>query len=362
MEKLRAGLEFIFSSYKRTATVLIIFALALAIPVTLSFLGQQQDIRQRAEEGDEESTVTQAVSEEELRSFCDQCLSGGEEFACGRIRDGKLNVACKDGTSSSYALCISCKNLPIPPPCPIPPVCQPGQTLVGGDPTPNSTCTVYECTGNTTCGDGICQNIACLGLNNCPVPETPINCPQDCSATPTATPTQTPIPTTTSHPSETRINLSLQLTGIGNATESARGINNRPKRPARNVDIKFLNSQNQEVLSRSGAVHFDAASGLYKGTTTLGANFQGGPYIVKVRTDNTLWKQVPGIQNIVAGTTYELPLTQLVTGDVNQDNEINLNDYTIFLTCYRGRCEGFPLVKLDLDSLMYAFNIKSKHE
>lgn len=29
------------------------------------------------------------------------------------------------------------------------------------------------------CGDGICQDVACLGLD-CPAPETPKNCPQDC--------------------------------------------------------------------------------------------------------------------------------------------------------------------------------------
>lgn len=315
MEKLRAGLEFIFSSYKRTAAVLIVFAIALAIPVTLSFLGQQQDIRQRAEDFDDDTTTIQTISEESLRNFCDKCLSEGEEFACGSIRDGKLRVECRDEKSFSFGLCISCKDLPTPTP-------------------------------TDFCGDGICQNVACLGLDICPVPENPINCPQDCltspTATPTATPTQTSIPTTTSHPSETRINLSLQLTGIGNATESARGINNRPKRPARNIDIKFLNSQNQEVLARSGAAHFDAASGLYKGTTALGANFQGGPYIVKVRMDNTLWKQVPGIQTIIKGETNNLPTTQLASGDIDKkrDNELNLFDYNRLIGCLRGQVEA----------------------
>ncbi len=50
MERIRSGFDFIFSSYKRAAAVLFIFALLLAIPVTISFIGQQQDIRQRASE------------------------------------------------------------------------------------------------------------------------------------------------------------------------------------------------------------------------------------------------------------------------------------------------------------------------
>ena len=50
MEWIRSGFDFIFSSYKRAAAVLFIFALVLAIPITVNFLGQRQDIRQRAQE------------------------------------------------------------------------------------------------------------------------------------------------------------------------------------------------------------------------------------------------------------------------------------------------------------------------
>src|SRR3990167_8076125 len=48
MENLKSGFEFIFSSYRRTAAILFIGALALAIPITITLVGQQQDIRQRA--------------------------------------------------------------------------------------------------------------------------------------------------------------------------------------------------------------------------------------------------------------------------------------------------------------------------
>src|SRR3990167_4263042 len=51
MERLKAGFNFVFSSYKRTAAVLFFAGLVLAIPITISLLSQQQDIRQRAAEG-----------------------------------------------------------------------------------------------------------------------------------------------------------------------------------------------------------------------------------------------------------------------------------------------------------------------
>jgi len=48
MERVKSGFAFITSSYKRVAAVLIIAAILLAIPITVNFLSQQQDIRQRA--------------------------------------------------------------------------------------------------------------------------------------------------------------------------------------------------------------------------------------------------------------------------------------------------------------------------
>lgn len=50
MEKLRAGIRFLFSSYKRSAAILFIAALSLSIPITISLVSQQQDVRQRAQE------------------------------------------------------------------------------------------------------------------------------------------------------------------------------------------------------------------------------------------------------------------------------------------------------------------------
>ncbi len=249
MEKLKAGLNFIFSSYKRTATVLIIFGIALTIPVTLNFLGQQQDIRQRAQESTTYATPTIACSQE-----------------------AKL---CPDGSYVSRT-------------------------------GPN------------------CEYAPC--------PEGP-------------TPTATPSPSIGA--SQTSINLALGLAGIGNATESARGINNNPKRPARSIEVKLLNAQNQEVFSSSGSASFESSSGLYKSTIDLGNSFVSGPYIVRVRMDNTLWRNIPGIQNIAAGQENNITQVSLISGDVNQDNEINLLDYSGFTTCYRGGCAELQSAGLD---------------
>src|SRR3972149_6356166 len=140
----------------------------------------------------------------------------------------------------------------------------------------------------------------------------------------TVTPTATPSATTL-------LNLSLSLTGIG-ATTSA-GINNNPARAQRDIQASLTDSQNANVASFDADVNFAALEGIYKGTLNLGVNFASGPYLVKTRMNNTLFKLVPGIQNITSGTTPQAPVAALVSGDVNQDNEINLTDYTLMISC-----------------------------
>jgi hypothetical protein len=90
MEKLRAGVDFIISSYKRTAAALFIVAIVLSIPFTLTLVGQQQDLRQRADEGDTITNVGEYVGEEGViwdynvdpvpEEIQDQCWTNGTCF------------------------------------------------------------------------------------------------------------------------------------------------------------------------------------------------------------------------------------------------------------------------------------------
>lgn len=88
MEKLKSGFEFIFSSYKRTAAILFIAALTLAIPITVSLLGQQQDIRQRAEE-----VTCQNDTECPIDDLCKEggCVLVSKGIPCGTFGDADGN-------------------------------------------------------------------------------------------------------------------------------------------------------------------------------------------------------------------------------------------------------------------------------
>ncbi len=146
-----------------------------------------------------------------------------------------------------------------------------------------------------------------------------------------ATPTPTTAPTGTG--GQTTIELSLQVTGVG--TNSSQGLNNNPKNSQRNVEVGAFNAQNQNILSTDGTVNYDATNGLYRGSVIV--NLTTGAYIVKVRLGNTLWRQIPGIQNIAAATSNQTPTAILVSGDLNRDNEINLLDYTLMISCLQNR-------------------------
>lgn len=239
-------LENIFSSYRKTAALLFVVALLLAIPITLTLLSQQQDIRQRA------------------------------EFNFGDF--GKLRpiISTTPAPTSSTGI--------------LPTRVLPTRTTISLFPT---------------------RIIPTRTL-------------------PSAFPTRV-LPTDGGGTGGTQISLSLVLPGIGSNTQL--GQNPNPKRPERIAEVSILNSTNQQILSKKGPVKFNPQTNAYEGKILLDTTFRSGAYIVKARVDNTLWRAIPGIQTINAGTTTNLPQATLVTGDTDdgQDNELNLFDYNKLL-------------------------------
>jgi hypothetical protein len=171
------------------------------------------------------------------------------------------------------------------------------------------------------------------------------------SSSPTSRqPTATLFPTNSPAPNQTNIAVYLKLAGIG-ADRTVE--NNVIQFPQRNIHIQLISAQNNLTSSPSGIVTYNPQTGLYKGFISLDSNFAGGAYLIKVRTDNTLWRQVPGIQNLTAGTLNETQAATLVSGDLNGDNEISVLDYNIFLSCSGNRiCSQKSLADFNNDSLV----------
>jgi hypothetical protein len=170
-------------------------------------------------------------------------------------------------------------------------------------------------------------------------------------AQPTATtapgqPTATPIqsgPTATTAPNETRIALSLIIPGIGERE------NVNPNPSTRTAEIQTYNTAGDLVKSGSGQITFDQNTLTFKGTVSLGT-IESGIYRIKVRIDNSLWKAINGI-SLTSGQTTNTQNLKLITGDLNQDNILNLLDYNAMLACYGTKqCAQKTKADLNMDS------------
>ena len=107
-----------------------------------------------------------------------------------------------------------------------------------------------------------------------------------------------------------------------------------PLNPTREVLLSIKNENNQEVGTFEGNVTYDASAKHFKGTINVSI-ITPGSYLVTVKMPGYLSALAPGIQRVQsASAQHALPLTYLVTGDINNDNAINIQDYHIFISCY----------------------------
>jgi hypothetical protein len=78
----------------------------------------------------------------------------------------------------------------------------------------------------------------------------------------------------------------------------------------------------------------------------LAKNFQGNitipgltkkKYFVSVKTDGYLSKQIPGVISVTSGRAVFLPTIFLVAGDINNDNQLDIQDYNILISCFANK-------------------------
>ncbi len=135
----------------------------------------------------------------------------------------------------------------------------------------------------------------------------------------------------------TSISLNLLLHGLGKGGDSANpngGGTAAPRRSQRSVAIEVLDSQNKLVLTKEGTVNFDSSVGNFKGDVDLGTEVPTGAYTVKVKADQFLKALGPGIQSFTQGQINILPQMTLTSGDMNNDNKIDILDYNTLADCY----------------------------
>lgn len=187
------------------------------------------------------------------------------------------------------------------------------------------------------------------------------------TVTPTLSPTLTPTPTAiltatltpTANPTTTTLSFNVLMHGIGNSGDNANPAasdmsNKEPKTQSREIVIAIYDDQNQLAASKSGVITYDATSGSFKGLVDIGNTFQSGVYTIRVKERTHLRRLVPGIQQLTPQTTNILPVFDLIAGDVNNDNKINILDYNLLVGCYSDllpavSCTDENKIKTDLN-------------
>jgi hypothetical protein len=160
------------------------------------------------------------------------------------------------------------------------------------------------------------------------------------TSTPTPTPTRTPTPTPTSVPNSTKLSLNVFIHGIGNSGDNTNPnnfslSNKNPLTKNRTLDVQIINNSNQIVASSNVSIAYDSTTGSFKGIADLGNSIPtSGSYNIKVKGSTQLRKIIPGIQTITIGQTNSIPDITLVTGDINNDNVLNILDYNLLIGCY----------------------------
>ncbi len=155
------------------------------------------------------------------------------------------------------------------------------------------------------------------------------------------------------------LNLSVFLHGIGksgdNRNSSSDFSNKNPLHPERRSFIEVYNDQNQLTATTEAMITYASSSGSFVGSANIGVATTGN-YTVKIKTEQHLKNQFAGIQKISAGRTIDLAPVSLVTGDVNNDNKLDILDYNILYGCYTSdlmptprNCPGTNSTKADLD-------------
>jgi hypothetical protein len=157
-------------------------------------------------------------------------------------------------------------------------------------------------------------------------------------------PTVTPGPTGAG----TTVTFDLLLHGVGaagdNPNPSGSSLSNKsPVHPQRNLSVQILDESNKLVSSSSGAINYDAQSGSFKGSIAFAQAIKEGNYIIKVQTPRYLRKRIQDVQKITPLRDNNMPKTDMIAGDTNGDNALDILDYNGFLNCGYGVLEPLPM-------------------
>lgn len=149
--------------------------------------------------------------------------------------------------------------------------------------------------------------------------------------------TITPTPRPSGSATSVTFSVSLCLHGLGNCGDNvspSAGGNTSPLHPSRTIQISVYNSQNSLVTQNSSSsITYSPNSETFTGIADMGS-LAPGSYLIQIGSPGYLSKSVPGIITVTQGAVISLTPISLVTGDINNDDQIDIQDYNILISCF----------------------------
>ncbi len=144
-----------------------------------------------------------------------------------------------------------------------------------------------------------------------------------------------------------RVDAGLAFAGIGKNTNV--GQNNKLSSPFVKTQVELLDKNNKDIRDITMNIVYNPTTGEFNDIIPLGSNIPAGTYKIKVRTNNSLWKDAGNI-TLTPGQKANLPSINLVSGDLNQDNRLDLSDYTAIISCITNKsCTAGSIADLNQD-------------
>ncbi len=142
-------------------------------------------------------------------------------------------------------------------------------------------------------------------------------------------------------PDVTTLSFEVFLHGIGKSGDNANPnrfdlSNSNPLNPERQflVEVYSVEGENPLVAQVEGTLSYNVNDGVFRGTIQLPNTVQSGKYNVFVKSPQYIFRRVPQTLTITKGEKIVVPTITLVSGDVDDSDELDILDYNILAGCY----------------------------
>jgi len=195
---------------------------------------------------------------------------------------------------------------------------------------------------------GACSQYCCVNTpvntstpipSHTPVPSHTLTPSPSVTTTPVPSVTVSVSPSVTLTPSVTPATIAVTVCphGLGNCGDNVSpgiGGNKNPKHLERAASINVFNNNDQIVASLPATLHYSSASANFSATVNVPSTVPTGQYLIKISSNGYLTKQIPGIVQLTSGQTTTIPVVSLVTGNINNDEQLDILDYNLLTNCF----------------------------